>query len=391
MIFKSGIPLKVTFVFILLRNIKSFQPSFLPSPSRAESYLEVATSREKFASDTQSASHDDNLLAYYQERGNAILNKFYPSRYNPHPLLTNKHLQTILGVFIRDEEGCAYVNSEKNIFSQLIPVLKGVKAQLPNILGESNQETSCDYWDEREKVLIDDDFFHVDHKYVDGEKLSRGLVVIVHGLESNSNSSLSQNLARAYHHYDFDVACLNFRGCSGVPNDSIFQYHAGFTNDIKHFIKLSSERLKEDQSLYLSGFSLGTNIVMRCLGELGLDAAEKYNIRGAALLGVPFELEPHHRQLIDDPFNRIIYAGNLLKSMKNKVDYLIDRFCGGDKNTNMINYWECMNATTIAEIEDNWIAPLYGFQDKFDYYRQTSSIPVMSRIAVPTFALNAVE
>lgn len=389
MVSKSIIPLRVTSVLILLHSIKSFQPSFLPiSPSRGESQLEVASSREKTSGATQDTSQDD-VLTYYQERGTAILKKFHPSKYNPHPLLANKHLQTILGVFIRDEEGCAYINSNENVFNQMMPVLKGVKTKLPNILGESNED-NCDFWDEREKVLIDDDFFHVDYKYADMNKSSRGLVVLVHGLESNSNSSLSTNMARAYQHYNFDVACLNFRGCSGVPSDSIYQYHGGFTDDIKHFIKLSSERQK-DQPLYLSGFSLGTNIVMRCLGELGLDAAEKYNIRGAALLGVPFELEPHYRKLIDDPFNRIVYAGTILKSMKSKVNYLIERFCGGDKDTNMINYWECMNATTIAEIEDNWIAPLYGFEDKFDYFRQTSSIPVMNRIAVPTFALNAVE
>ena len=48
-----------------------------------------------------------------------------------------------------------------------------------------------------------------------------------------------------------------------------------------------------------------------------------------------------------------------------------------------------MNATTIAEIEDRMIAPLYGFKDKFDYFEKSASLPLIDSIAVPTFIINA--
>ena len=40
----------------------------------------------------------------------------------------------------------------------------------------------------------------------------KGLIVIVHGLESNSNSTVSQHMARAFIDKKFDVACVNFWG-----------------------------------------------------------------------------------------------------------------------------------------------------------------------------------
>merc|ERR1712045_251125 len=50
-----------------------------------------------------------------------------------------------------------------------------------------------------------------------------------------------------------------------------------------------------------------------------------------------------------------------------------------------------MNATTIDEIEDGLIAPVFGFEVKFDYYRKTASLPLLDEIAVPTFILNAAD
>ncbi len=37
------------------------------------------------------------------------------------------------------------------------------------------------------------------------------------------------------------------------------------------------------------------------------------------------------------------------------------------------------------------IAPLYGFEDKFDYFEKSASLTVVDDIAVPTFVINAAD
>ncbi len=377
-------------------------------------------------------------LEQHQEKSIPIASSFQPKEYNPHPLLTNEHLQTILGVFIRDEPGCAYINpNANNTFEEMFPIAKAVLSKLPGILGFVKPEAECNYWDERERIRTNDgDFFDVDYKYAikkpsidfdnngdDGngsgsgddnaymnlytpEEIandSEGLVIIVHGLESNSNSSVCTNMAQAFHSHNFDVACINFRGCSGVPNDTIYQYHGGFTQDVTHFIQQLTNRRQErlkrlanhqnakSKPLYISGFSLGANIVMKCIGELSMDAVTEHNIQGAAVTAAPFHLRPHHRRLIDEPVQRTIYAGSLLKSMKKKLDILLETYLDGDTETDRLDYWKVKNATTIAEVEDGMIAPLYGFKDKFDYFDKSASLPLVDDIAVPTFVLNAAD
>jgi len=48
-----------------------------------------------------------------------------------------------------------------------------------------------------------------------------------------------------------------------------------------------------------------------------------------------------------------------------------------------------MVAETITELDDAFIATNNGFQDCWDYYRQTSSVHFLDQIAVPTLILNA--
>lgn len=48
-------------------------------------------------------------------------------------------------------------------------------------------------------------------------------------------------------------------------------------------------------------------------------------------------------------------------------------------------------ARTIGEIDDFYVAPLFGFKDKFDYYEKCGSKAFLSRIRVPTVAINAID
>eukprot|EP00546_Thalassionema_frauenfeldii_P002402 CAMPEP_0178932048 /NCGR_PEP_ID=MMETSP0786-20121207/22341_1 /TAXON_ID=186022 /ORGANISM="Thalassionema frauenfeldii, Strain CCMP 1798" /LENGTH=403 /DNA_ID=CAMNT_0020609177 /DNA_START=263 /DNA_END=1474 /DNA_ORIENTATION=- len=333
--------------------------------------------------DVYNSQTQQQQLSYRQEQASRIASSFVSRDYNPHPWFRNQHVQTILGVFLRDE--CGYVTNLLETISTI--VTKG----LPRVVTDDNSESSSEYWDQRIRYETpDDDFFDVDYKYASSPEKAP-LVIVVHGLESNSNSSLCLHMARAYVDQGMNVACINFRGCSGELNRTMKPYHAGFTDDLKQYLTILSEddNNKINNGLYLSGFSLGANVVMKTLGELSLDAVEKYNIQGAAVSGAPFSLNYHWRCLIDDDFNRNVYANNLLKSMKKKVQYYTDTYCNGDTETTALNYWKAMNATTIPEMEEAMICPLFGFTDLFDYYDRSASLNEIEDIAVPLYVLNA--
>lgn len=331
-----------------------------------------------------------------QARHRDVAAAFVPSEFNPLPGFGNPHLQTIGGVFLRKSEGCSYVSE---------PGLAGISkilAAVASIDNSARDEGVCEYWDRRVRVETGcgQDFFHADVKYASGEATStwqsgesKGTIILIHGLESNSNSSLSTDMANAYWTDGFDVICLNFRGCCGVPNLTIGGYHLGFTDDLRHFLEVLKasweSNASEKRPLYLSGFSLGANVVLKTLGELGESAMSTYNIRGASVTGAPFDLE-RNVKFIDAPgFNRAVYSNNFLKTLKKRAQYQLDAHCEGNPLTTAFDYARVMKATAIADFDDSFIAPVYGFESNIDYYRQSSCVYFLDGIAVPTFIVNA--
>merc|ERR1712238_543312 len=141
--------------------------------------------------------------------------------------------------------------------------------------------------------------------------------------------------------------------------------------------------------LYLAGFSLGANAVLKCLGELGTDAIHKYNIRGGMALCVPLDAAVNAPFLGKPGFNQLVYCQNLLRTLKARATYQLERFCDNDETTTKFDYKACMDAKTITDFDDAFVAPVYGYKDAYDYYEQTSSIKYLEKTAVPTFILNS--
>lgn len=79
----------------------------------------------------------------------------------------------------------------------------------------------------------------------------------------------------------------------------------GFTQDISQLVDTLNAR-HPTKRFYLCGFSLGGNVSLKFLGELGDRALEK-NIYGGAVTCVPFDPAGCQRK-IDLGFNRLIYS-----------------------------------------------------------------------------------
>jgi hypothetical protein len=204
--------------------------------------------------------------------------------------------------------------------------------------------------------------------------------------------------------------------------------HLGFTDDLLHYLEIMRSR-SPHMDIYLSGyvqcssqgcilgrnhitfltctmtnivsspvlpytrfrFSLGANVVLKALGEMGEHAACLYNIQGAAVACAPFKQESNYVLFNRPGINQIAYRRGLLKKMKDKARRQLERHCQGDENTSAFDYRRAVDAETIQEFEDAFLAPIYGFDSFMDYYQKTSCIHFLESIAVPTLILNAAD
>ena len=228
-------------------------------------------------------------------------------------------------------------------------------------------------------TLPDGDFVDLDwvEPTLDGAEPTL-TVLILHGLEGSIESHYARGLLTAFAARGWRGVLMHFRGCSGEPNLQPRAYHSGETEDARAVIAHLAERL--DSPLAAVGYSLGGNVLLKYLGENGSDAP----LVAASAVSVPLMLSPCAARL-QRGFSRI-YDQWLLRMLKDSFRRrraAVDLGPVGAVNERTI--------TSIKAYDDHITAPLHGFADAEDYYARSSSRPFLSRIAVPTLILHAVD
>jgi len=294
---------------------------------------------------------------------NSIVNTFEARTFTPADdwfrLYTNEHWQTIVGSGALD----------KIIFG------KEVARTFPTF---SKMITTPD-GDEFEVEFAANDFTANDNEIVLDNK---PMVIILHGLEANAKGVQVTRMTESFLEQNFACVLVSFRSCNGQENKTIGAYHLGFTDDVDLLTKMLHKQYP-NRPIYLAGFSLGGNVCLKFLGELGSKCKER-NIYGATTMSVPFDLVQSGGK-IDQGFNRAIYAENFLSTLKVKAELQYEKF-----NREVPFDIEKIRACScIGDFDNEFIAKIYGFEDKNDYYYQCGAKRWLSKIKVPAICINA--
>ncbi len=228
----------------------------------------------------------------------------------------------------------------------------------------------------RERITTPDgDFLDLDWREQSNRK---GLAILSHGLEGYSRDPYVLAMGNGLFDLGWSVLSWNFRGCSGVPNNLLRSYHSAATEDLAVVIDHALGVLHYE-SVVLVGFSLGGNLTLKYLGEVGENADPR--IRGSVNFSAPADIASSSMKL-QTPSNAI-YMRRFLKRLTAKVREKISLFPGKLKDEGLDRM------TTFEEFDNAYTAPLHGFENARDYWARASSRPGLPRITVPTLLVNA--
>ena len=228
----------------------------------------------------------------------------------------------------------------------------------------------------RDRLELDDgDFLDLDWSRVGG----RNLVIVVHGLEGSSLGAYVKGMVRAFNRRAWDALAMNFRGCSGLPNRLLRSYHSGETGDLWRVAEYAAG--KGYERVALVGFSLGGNVTLKLLGDLG-DRVPRW-LTSAAGISVPCDLKAS-AEVMASPGNRV-YMKRFLLSLREKLRARQPLF---PKELNDSGY---RRIRTFRDFDDRYTAPHHGFRDAEDYWARCSSRFVLEKIRCPALLLNATD
>lgn len=224
-------------------------------------------------------------------------------------------------------------------------------------------------------LLPDNDFLHLDWTINYNEE--KPVILLLHGLEGSSQSPYIQRLMAKAVEQNFIAVCMHFRGCSGSANYKLNTYHAGETKDLEAILSAFSLRFRAAQKIYLVGFSLGGNVLLKWLAESKFGS----RVSKAVAVSVPFDLASSANAL-HKGFSRI-YEWWLIRclklSLKKKQKLFADHLFIYDDNK-INSFWAFDHFIT---------AKLNGFKDVHDYYQQSSSKQFLKYITTKTLIINA--
>jgi hypothetical protein len=195
-----------------------------------------------------------------------------------------------------------------------------------------------------------------------------GHIVMVHGLEGSSDASYMVSLAAKSLAAGYAAHRCNIRGCGAGAGLSCTLYHAGLTIDLKAVLREIAE------PVFLVGFSLGANIVLKLAGELG-EAASGV-LRGVCGISSPLDLEACARRIAEAD-NRL-YERRFVHRMRRRL-IATGRYAPRD----------LAGLETVIQVDDRITAPSFGFGDAHNYYHTQSAIRFLSDIRTPTLLVQA--
>jgi uncharacterized protein len=230
----------------------------------------------------------------------------------------------------------------------------------------------------RERIITpDDDFLDLD--WATTSKASRGLVILSHGLEGDSQRQYILGMVRALTRQGYDCLAWNYRSCGGEMNKQVRFYHSGATDDLDLVVQHALH--KGFTTLYLMGFSLGGNLTLKYLGERGHQLAAE--IKKAVVFSVPMDLLACSRA-IEKPENRV-YLRRFLSSLKPKVT------AKARVHPQHISLEPYSRVKSFYDFDHLYTAALHGFEGAEDYYARNSSKHFVEHIAIPTLIINALN
>ncbi len=210
------------------------------------------------------------------------------------------------------------------------------------------------------------------------DKQQRPTLILLHGMEGSIDSGYMQGCAEQAVGAGFNVLRLNQRNCGGTEHLTPTLYHAGLTDDLR---KIVAELIERDglQKIYIMGFSLGGNVILKLAGEYGASAPPQ--VKG--FIGVSPSLDLVSCAAAIEMRSNFLYHSRFILSLKNRMRRKAKLFPERYDISKLRGVW------TIRKFDDVYTSRHAGFRDVEDYYERASAIRQIQHIAVPTLIIHA--
>ena len=232
---------------------------------------------------------------------------------------------------------------------------------------------------QRERIETPDgDFLDLD--WFRSPDSSRRLMVVTHGLESNSQASYCLGTAKIFAQNGWDALAWNCRSCSGEMNRKFRMYHHGDTEDISTVVH-HALATGGYETIALVGYSMGGNITLKYVGTGGENLPPQ--VRAAVAFSAPCDIRAGADVL--DRWDNWIYKKRFLSFLEKKIRHKARQFPGklDISKLKLVKQW--------YDFDAYFSAPICGFASADEFHHQASAKNFVAGIRIPTLLVSALN
>lgn len=271
-------------------------------------------------------------------------------RFWPTPWLWNGHLQTVWSVVAPSRAGVRYER-------EIVPVAALQEGRLPG------------------RVAID---WAVPTRYLAADA---PVVVVLHGLTGGARERYVKVMVdRVQRELGWRACGVNYRGCGGLDLETPQAFCASYTDDVRQMVRHVRGRYPRSR-IYLVGYSLGANILVKYLGEEGA----RCPATAAVAFANPFDLAASDEQLHSSCVSRTVYSRKLASNLVRLARRWAHHFEGVDG----IELDALKSVRSVRDFDEQYTRRTFGYDSVGDYYEDASSARVLGRVGVPLMCVSA--
>lgn len=203
-------------------------------------------------------------------------------------------------------------------------------------------------------------------------------IIVWHGIEGSTQSNYMLATAEKGFRAGFNIIRVNLRNCGGTEHLTPTLYHGGLSEDLRAVVK---ELIEKDQisAIFLVGFSLGGNLVLKLAGEYGVDPPPE--ILAVCAVSPSVDLAASAELILKR--SNWIYQQDFVRRLKKRIRTKQKLF------PELYDISALRQVRTVRQFDERFTAPGHGFAGADDYYYRSSSLRVADRIRIPTLIIHA--
>ncbi|KAI9205562.1 Alpha/Beta hydrolase protein [Polychytrium aggregatum] len=210
------------------------------------------------------------------------------------------------------------------------------------------------------------------------------IVVLMHGISGGSHESYVKDtiaeIAAGPHRYRTVV--VNFRGCANTKITTSQLYSAGYTDDYKLALE-HIQRCCPGAPMIGVGFSLGANIMLKALGEMGTACP----LVSAVSVSNPYDMLVSSRAVHRQWFGSNVYSKVMAMKLKSVFKEHITHF----ENHDEIDADHVLQSRNTTEFDDRMTRRSFRYRSVDEYYRLSSSVLQLPNVRIPMLCLHSLD